>query len=78
MKGQTFKNEQFNKRNERLWIWNLICPKNRRKAKLRFMCAVQQHLMNIYDEHQLQIKHFFLRLRTLKRQVNVVPDSPNG
>ena len=53
-------------------------PKNCRKAKLRFMCTVKLEMKYIYDEHQLQIKHFFLRLRTLKRQVCVVPDSPNG
>jgi hypothetical protein len=44
------------------------------KTKLRFMYSVQQHLKNIYDEHQLQIKHFFLRLRTLKCRVCVKND----
>jgi hypothetical protein len=42
------------------------------------MCTVQQVFKNISDGYQLQIKHFFLQLHTLKCRVYVVPDSPNG
>ena len=37
----------------------LIPPNTCKKAKLRFMCTVQQHLNNTSDGHQLVMKHFF-------------------
>jgi hypothetical protein len=33
-----------------------IRPKNCKKSKLRFMCAVQQHLNNTSDGHQLIVQ----------------------
>jgi hypothetical protein len=50
------------------------------KNALYVLCptTTQQQLKNIYEEQQLQIKHFFLSPRTLRYRVCVVPDRANG
>jgi hypothetical protein len=50
----------------------LICPKNYKKAKLRFMYAVQQQLKNISDGCLLVIKHRKTRGSTFKQNTSVM------